>query len=109
MARSTDFAKWEYAPGMGSNAQVGTPLLKPNNTADLAIAPEKWSNVHAAMLRKLSPFISDDPDVNTSDLDLCEFEGQTVMYYCAGQQHYDNVLVVATSDVGLDAFLQSFF
>ena len=94
---------------MGSTTAIGTPLLAPNTTADLRVAPDKWTNVHGETLRKFAPFIADVHDVNTSDLDLCEYEGKTVLFYCAGEQHYDNVLVVATSDMPLDAFLQSFF
>ena len=108
--RSRDLQVWEAAPGMGAAAQVGTPMLAPNGTRDLAIAPARWSNARAETLHKFAPFIQDVDDVNTSDLDLCEWNGSVVMYFVAGQQHYDNVLVAAyTGNTTLGSFLSGFF
>ena len=109
IARSKDLRSWEVAPGMGSNIDVGTPLLAPNKTADLALAPVQWTNVRTKMLSKLLSFIMDVTDVNTSDMDLVEWQGETIMFFCAGQQHHDNVLVVAKSSLPLMEFLRAWF
>jgi hypothetical protein len=54
-------------------------------------------------------FNSKSVDVNLSDLDLCEFNGQTVMFFVWGQQHYDNGVAIAVSDMPLANFLPSWF
>ena len=100
--RSKDLKAWEAAPGMGSSSAIGTPLLLPNGTADRAVAPgarfgepadgtgpsnayvtqERW-----AFLSKLASFFGRSPDVNVSDMDLCEWRNQTLMYFNWGEQH----------------------
>ena len=80
------------APGMGSASSIGTPLLSPNATLDQKVAPGVanegdaadgrnggWlTKQMAAFLTKLSNFFEKVQDVNCSDLDLCEFNNQTV-------------------------------
>ena len=61
------------------------------------------------LLKKALPFLQDVTDVNTSDMDLVEWLGETLMFYCAGQQYSDNVLTMAKSPMPLNKFLQSFF
>ena len=97
------------APGMGSNTVVGAPLLQPNKTLDLALGPAAYTNVRTVMLKKAMPFIQDVTDVNTSDMDLVEWNGETILFYCAGQQHSDNVLTMAKSPMPLEQFLQGWF
>ena len=46
---------------------------------------------------------------NLSDVDLCEFEGKTVILYSWGNQHGKEYLARAEADAPLDRFLQSFF
>ena len=130
--RSKDLVSWESSPGMGLKDAVGTPLLRPNSTLDQAIAPVQASEQTAAsssdggssgggssstgitakmrrFLNKMRPFWSLVDDVNTSDMDLCEFKNQTIMYYAVGEQHYDNTLAVAVADMPLKDFLEGFF
>mmetsp|Transcript_14375 Transcript_14375/g.38164 ORF Transcript_14375/g.38164 Transcript_14375/m.38164 type:complete len:99 (-) Transcript_14375:146-442(-) len=95
---------------MGSPTAIGTPLLKPNTEADRKVAPTGWiTAAQTAFLEKLRPFWSLAEDVNSSDLDLCEYENQTVMYFNVGEQHYDNALALAVSPLPLHKFLQGFF
>lgn len=63
----------------------------------------------AAFLTKLSNFFEKVEDVNCSDLDLCEFNNQTVMYFNWGEQHYDNGIALAVANMPLTQFLQGFF
>jgi hypothetical protein len=48
-------------------------------------------------------------NINNSDVDLCEFEGRTVIYYAWGNQRGTEFLAEAVYDGPLDAFLRSFF
>jgi hypothetical protein len=123
--RSKDLKVWEAGTEMGSAASIGTPLLKPNATLDQAVAPAVASVTEAAdgtgpnggwitaqmaaFLTKMRFFYSQSTDINTSDLDLCEWRNQTVMYFNWGEQHTDNGLAVAVADMPLKEFLQGFF
>jgi hypothetical protein len=123
--RSKDLKQWESGTGMGSTTSIGAPLLKPNATVDQAVAPaaasvgeaadgsgpsKGWiTQQMAALLTKLGFFFSQSADVNTSDMDLCEFRNQTVMYFNWGEQHNDNGLAVAVADMPMKDFLQGFF
>ena len=86
-----------------------------------------------AFLTKLRYFFGkNQPDVNISDLDLCEWRGQTILYFnwCVslslslslsalsppahnkhirGEQHYDNALCLGVADMPLRAFLEGWF
>jgi hypothetical protein len=113
VSRSADLTSWESPPGMGSATDVGQPLLRPNPAADQAVAPtDGAAPLSPAMdffLRKLRYFWSLAADVNTSDLDLCEFNGSTIMYFNWGEQHYDNALALAVADMPMAQFLRGFF
>lgn len=120
IARSRDLLDWVNSPGMGLKDAVGNPLLLPNSTLDQTIAPVLPSEGAVApqhgitpemyrLLNKMRPFWSLVDDVNTSDMDLCEFNNQTVMYYAVGEQHYDNTLALAVADMPLKDFLEGFF
>jgi hypothetical protein len=74
------------------------------------VAPVGWiSAAQAAFLRKLAAFVNHADDLNSSDMDLCEWRGQTVIFFNVGEQHYDNALALALSPLPLDAFLHGFF
>ena len=48
-------------------------------------------------------------NINNSDLDLCEFQGRTVIYYSWGNQHGTEFLAQAVYDGTLEKFLRGFF
>ena len=53
--------------------------------------------------------ISKAVDINNSDIDLCEFQGKTVIYYSWGNQQGIEHLAEAVYDGTLAEFLRSFF
>ncbi|MBI3911869.1 MAG: hypothetical protein HY320_13180, partial [Armatimonadetes bacterium] len=48
-------------------------------------------------------------NINNSDVDLCEFEGKTWIYYAWGDQHGTELLALAVYEGPLKRFLQGFF
>jgi len=123
--RSRDLLVWENAPGMGSNVSIGLPLYVPNPAADKALAPvvahdgdpadgtssnRGWlTRDMAAFLGKLRAFWGQSPDWNSSDMDLCEYRNETVMYFNWGEQHHDNGLALAVIPISLASFLRGFW
>ena len=75
---------------------IGTPLLKPNATLDQSVAPivassgeladgtgksKGWLTLRmGAFLSKMKWFYDKVNDVDTSDMDLCEWQNQTIMH-----------------------------
>jgi hypothetical protein len=53
--------------------------------------------------------IAQAKDINNSDVDLCEFEGKTIIYYSWGNQQGKEYLAEAVYDGTLASFLRSFF
>jgi hypothetical protein len=53
--------------------------------------------------------VSQAKDINNSDLDLCEFEGKTIIYYSWGNQQGREFLAEAVYDGTLASFLRGFF
>jgi hypothetical protein len=124
--RSKDLKTWEAAPGMGRAKSVGQPLLGPptKRTAalDKAVAPRAWHpdlhDVLKAMQTKAPAAGAGKnatanwtawEDCNSSDMDLCEYNNQTVMIFNWGCQHTTEALAVALSPMPLDTFLQGWF
>ena len=114
--RSKDLQHWEAAPGMGATSAVGQPLLGPPTPTtvalDRAVAPREW---HPDLFDELTgPLKSSEnwtewEDCNSSDMDLCEWKGQTLMIFNWGCQHKTEALALALSPMPLDAFLQAWF
>jgi hypothetical protein len=48
-------------------------------------------------------------DVNNSDVDLCEFQGKTVIYYSWGNQQGKEFLAEAVYEGALEGLLRSYF
>ena len=48
-------------------------------------------------------------NINNSDVDLCEFEGKTILYYSWGNQQGVEHLAEAVYDGSLASFLRGFF
>lgn len=112
--RSTDLKHWEAAPGMGSPTAEGTPLLAPDPTKDRALAGSEWlPDAHNALQAAGSdPRIANWTqweDCNSSDMDLVEINGTTLVVYNWGCQHTTEALALAVSPMPLDAFLNGWF
>ncbi len=94
VARSTDLIKWEYSPI--------NPVLMYNEYEDKKIA---------------SPFLTEREqlridralDVNNSDLELCDWNGRTVIYYSWGNQLGNEYLAEASYDGSMAELLRGFF
>jgi hypothetical protein len=105
---------------MGSTTEVGTPLLGPPTPAtaatDKAVAPREW---HPDLYDSLVGMKTNTTaptenwtaweDCNSSDMDLCEWKGQTLMMFNWGCQHSTEALALALSPVPLDGFLRGWF
>jgi hypothetical protein len=48
-------------------------------------------------------------NINTSDVDLCEFKGKTIIYYSLGNQQGTEFLAEAAYDGTLAELLRSYF
>ena len=53
--------------------------------------------------------INDAFDINNSDLELCEFNGRTIIYYSWGNQQGMEFLAEASYEGSLKSFLQGWF
>ena len=63
----------------------------------------------AKMGEELVARIRTHNNINNCDVDLCEFEGKTYIYYLTGDQGGYGVMCEAQYDGPMDEFLQSFF
>ena len=91
--RSWDLADWESSPL--------NPVLRYSDEdkiiASTDLTAEQRAYIAATKIKK------------TSDLDLCEFEGKTGIYYSWGGNAGRQFLAQAEYDGALDALLTSFF
>ena len=53
--------------------------------------------------------IADALDINNSDVELCEFNGRTIIYYSWGNQRGMEFLAEASYEGTLASFLQAWF
>lgn len=94
IARSRDLVNWEYSPI--------NPVLMYNEDEDKQIA---------------SPFLTEADrkrvenalDINNSDMELCEYLGRTVIYYCWGNQKGTSFLAEASYEGKLHDLLKAYF
>lgn len=94
IARSKDLTNWEYSPL--------NPVLMYNEAEDKKIAnPFLTEHERERIARAI--------DINNSDLELCEFNGRTIMYYSWGSQMGIEFLAEAAYEGKMKDFLQGFF
>ena len=93
IVRSKDLVVWEESPFK--------PIMK-HSGEDKRIANPKLTEAE----RKR---IADAVDVNNSDVDFCEFEGKTIIYYSWGNQQGIEHLAEAVYEGPEAAFLKGFF
>lgn len=94
IARSRDLKKWEYSPinpmlmfDEKEDKKIGNPFLTVHEQARIARAA----------------------DYNNSDLELCEFNGRTILYYSWGCQRGIEFLAEAAYEGSVKELLQGFF
>jgi hypothetical protein len=100
---------WEAGAGMGLKSGPGRPLMGPNATADKQIAPREWHPDLFDFLSNLVQFWSLGEDCNSTDLDLCEFEGKTFLIWNWGCQLASEAVVIGVSPLPLAEFLAGWF
>lgn len=81
---------------------VRNPIMFYDDQDKQIIYPEKFSEEEIA-------YITNAVDSNNSDVDLCEYEGKTVILYSWGNQSGNEFLGMAEYDGSMTEFLQSFF
>jgi alpha-L-fucosidase len=93
IVRSKDLAVWEASP-LNPVMRYGPEDKK---IANLKLTPAQRERITKAVNR------------NNSDVDLCEFEGKTVIYYSWGNQHGVEHLAEAVYEGSEASFLKDFF
>ncbi|GAC1339055.1 MAG: hypothetical protein NVSMB14_05580 [Isosphaeraceae bacterium] len=93
IVRSKDLIHWESSPL--------NPVLVASDL-DKTIAAPSLNPEERGLIAKAV-------DINNSDLDLCEFDGKTVLYYSWGNQQGTEFLASAEYDGSLEKFLKGFF
>lgn len=93
IVRSKDLAHWESSPF--------------NPVMHFSEDDKKIANPSLTEEQKVR--ISSAVNINNSDVDLCEFEGRTVIYYSWGNQTGNEFLAEAVHHGTLENFLSSFF
>lgn len=93
IVRSHDLVHWESSPH--------NPILQ--------FSEEDKKIANPALTTEQRKHIAESRNINNSDVDLCEFEGKTVIYYSWGDQTGTEFLAAAEYDGGLTEFLRSYF
>lgn len=94
IARSRDLIRWEYSPI--------NPVMMYNEAEDKQIA-------NPFLTEEEQRQIADALDINNSDMELCEFNGRTIIYYSWGNQRGTEFLAEASYEGTLKEFLQGWF
>jgi hypothetical protein len=93
LVRSQDLVHWESSPY--------NPILQHSpedkHIANPQLTPDQRTRIANAV------------NINNSDVDLCEFNGKTHLYYSWGNQHGTEHLAHAVYEGSLASFLQGFF
>lgn len=94
IVRTSDFVNYELG--------LKNPIMFSDDDDKLIVRPEKFTPEQIE-------FIRNTPDCNNSDLDMCEFNGKTIIVYSWGIQLGKEFLAYAEYDGPMDEFLMSFF
>ncbi|MBE6711330.1 MAG: hypothetical protein J6I42_01320 [Clostridia bacterium] len=78
------------------------PIMYPSPEDKTILFPEKFTDDQRA-------FIENAIDCNNSDVDLCDWDGKTVILYSWGNQYGKEFLALAEYDGSEEEFLKSFF
>lgn len=91
--RSRNLVDWQSSPF--------NPVMRPS-AEDKKIASERLT---AEQRNRIANAVN----INNSDLDFCEFNGKTIIYYSWGDQRGTEFLAEAVYEGGLEDFFRSFF
>ncbi len=94
LARSIDLKKWEYSPI--------NPILMYNEYEDKKIANPFLTERELTRIERAL-------DVNNSDLEMCEYNGRTIIYYSWGNQLGNEYLAEACFEGSMAELLHGFF
>ncbi len=94
IVRSRDLREFELG--------VTNPIMYPSPEDKNVLFPEKFTPDQL-------DFIANAVDCNNSDVDLCDFDGKTVILYSWGNQYGKEFLALAEYDGTEEEFLKSFF
>lgn len=112
-SRTLRLDSWEASSKMGVWTNGSTSnhhgMILANASADKKPAPGQWAPSQQAYMRNMSTTTGDNEDCNASDLDLCEFEGQTVLIWNWGHQRAYGGLVLGLSPLPLAQYLEQWF
>lgn len=110
--RSKDLTTDSWVPGTGmgkTTSRGGQPLIGPNATADKQIAPRSWHPDLYDFLSNLVQFWGLGDDCNSTDMDLVEWKGKTLLIWNWGCQEASEAIVVGLSPLPLAEFLAGWF
>ena len=93
IVRTKDFINWESSPF--------NPILQFDDE-DRKIANPKLNADERQRITTAA-------NLNNSDVDLCEFQGKTIIYYSWGNQHGIEHLAEAVYEGGMEDFLRGYF
>ena len=93
IARSRDLADWRRSPV--------NPFMMYDENDRIILNHSLPAETKRQIANKL--------DINNSDVDLCEFNGNTVIYYCWGNQAGEEHLAEAVYEGPMDELLKGFF
>eukprot|EP01046_Picozoa_sp_COSAG06_P083039 COSAG06_NODE_29983_length_547_cov_0.792411_1_plen_182_part_11 len=114
ISRSKDLVTWENSPGMGTPSSLGA-MIFPNASLDKRPASATWAPKEAAYVASHHNETESWDDCNLSDLDLCEYKNETVMFWCWGlngdppNPPMQGGLVLGISPMPLASFLSGWF
>jgi alpha-L-fucosidase len=93
LIRSRDLVNWEQSPfnPVISFSDEDKKIANPNLTQ------EQRDHIAASL------------NLNNADMEFCEFQGKTVIYYCWGNQHGTEFLSEAVYGGTMESFLKGFF
>jgi len=94
IVRSEDLKEFEFG--------LTNPIMFPSNEDKNVIRPERYSEAQLE-------YIATSADTNNSDVDMCEYNGKTVILYTWGNQMNKQNLALAEYDGSEEEFLKSFF
>ncbi|MEM2936011.1 MAG: hypothetical protein QW231_02415 [Candidatus Bathyarchaeia archaeon] len=93
IVRSRDLVHWQGSPF--------NPVMSPSADDKIIANPKLTAEQREHIAKALN--------INNSDVDLCEFNGKTIIYYSWGNQRGTEFLAHAVYDGTLESFLRGFF
>ena len=80
-----------------------------NATVDKQPAPKEWALDEHEYMQQMQNTTDATEDCNASDLDLCEFEGRTILIWNWGHQRDYGGLVLGLSPLPMAQYLAQWF